>query len=313
MLYVLCFLTIIQIISSLDISLGPITSTGNYDIYVDKVKYFPASNSSSVSFHHEGITYSAAAKNDMNLLKALNKDVISNGVDQIGAYTAHTTHWVPSYTKKNISMITTAKVYSDSGSIVFTQTFPHGANVSHRGSDSNGISTSFPAIDITTYEGGKRGCLAYGGHMVGNRYKVGLWEEFSLNSGIGGTEPFVVFDLDKKTSIAAVFSAFENAFAINQKFDSATRSVAFGMMSDVEEIPVGYELSTLVSFVEGGVNAAMMNWGDVFLGRFGKHRHAAWEKDLTLQYLGYSTDHGAYYWYLSCSLLLSFSCCYVES
>jgi len=31
--------------------------------------------------------------------------------------------------------------------------------------------------------------------------------------------------------------------------------------------------------------------------RYGKSRTAAWDKDFTLRYLGYSTDNGGYYYY----------------
>jgi len=41
----------------------------------------------------------------------------------------------------------------------------------------------------------------------------------------------------------------------------------------------------------------MLAWGSLLLARGGKVRAAAWERDLTLRTLGYSTDNGAYYYY----------------
>ena len=68
---------------------------------------------------------------------------------------------------------------------------------------------------------------------------------------------------------------------------------------NVTDIPKGYELSTIVSFAEGSVNAAMMKWGDLMLSRSGKAREQAWSRDFSLQWLGYSTDNGAFYYYVT--------------
>ena len=62
------------------------------------------------------------------------------------------------------------------------------------------------------------------------------------------------------------------------------------------KVPSGY--SAEVAIVVGrGVTDAMFSWGDVLLSSYGKAREAAWQKDFTLQKLGYSTDNGAYYYY----------------
>ena len=38
----------------------------------------------------------------------------------------------------------------------------------------------------------------------------------------------------------------------------------------------------------------MLRWGDYLLHAYGKRRDAAWDRDFTLRYLGYSTDNGAF-------------------
>lgn len=49
-------------------------------------------------------------------------------------------------------------------------------------------------------------------------------------------------------------------------------------------------------FVGSGINSGMMSWGKFLMTRFGKTRHQA-EADMTCNYLGYSTDNGAFYYY----------------
>ena len=54
----------------------------------------------------------------------------------------------------------------------------------------------------------------------------------------------------------------------------------------------GYTLETVLSVSPtGGVNRAMMDWGDVLLAKYGKERYA-YRRDLAVRQLGYSTDNG---------------------
>jgi hypothetical protein len=69
-------------------------------------------------------------------------------------------------------------------------------------------------------------------------------------------------------------------------------------MGNVSSVPEGYSVSVLMHFGSQGVNQAMSTWGKVFRGWYNKaDANAAREKDITLQYLGFSTDNGAYYYY----------------
>jgi hypothetical protein len=54
----------------------------------------------------------------------------------------------------------------------------------------------------------------------------------------------------------------------------------------------------VLSFGGAGINNAMRGWGDVLLRAHGKARGLQAE-DFTAQYLGFNTDHGAYYYYYS--------------
>jgi hypothetical protein len=207
-------------------------------------------------------------------------------------------------------MVTTADVYDTH--VIFTQSFPDGATHTANG-DRDSVLSAFPSFKVQALDDGaiggtKRGYLQFAGDMVGSGFHVGEWSASSagIGGGIKGTGPLCVFTADRQ--IAAVLSPFSNAMAANQQFTPAeaaagaaagagAATLTYGVMGNVTAIPAGYALSTIVSFSAGSVNAALTRWGDVLLAEYGKSRDAAWQKDFALQYLGYSTDNGAFYYY----------------
>ena len=132
--------------------------------------------------------------------------------------------------------------------------------------------------------------------MVGSGYHFGEWDDKSsgVGSGITGTAPLCVFSADLKASI--VLSPFSNFMAASQAWDKGAGTLSYGVMGDVGTVPAGYKVETVLS-LGSGVAPAMIAWGDKLLAAYGKRRAAAWERDMTLRYLGYSTDNGAYYYY----------------
>jgi hypothetical protein len=63
------------------------------------------------------------------------------------------------------------------------------------------------------------------------------------------------------------------------------------------DIQAGYTVSFIVSATQtAGVNQAFEAWGDKLLGTYGKSRALTY-RDYSLNYLGYSTDNGAFYYY----------------
>eukprot|EP01062_Namystynia_karyoxenos_P072843 TRINITY_DN693_c0_g1_i1.p1 TRINITY_DN693_c0_g1~~TRINITY_DN693_c0_g1_i1.p1 ORF type:complete len:850 (+),score=240.54 TRINITY_DN693_c0_g1_i1:91-2550(+) len=124
-------------------------------------------------------------------------------------------------------------------------------------------------------------------------FKSGRPHSTVIGQGIGGTGPVVAFNQDLKTSL--VLSPFSNFMAANQNVDATTGAIRYGIMGGVIEVPKGYSLATVITLGEG-VNSAMDSWGDVLLKTYGKSRYA-YKRDMANQYLGYSTDNGAYYYY----------------
>ena len=84
------------------------------------------------------------------------------------------------------------------------------------------------------------------------------------------------------------------ASSLTASKDSST--LQFGVVGSMRSIPAGYSVETIAVFNDGGITEGVMAWGDALLTRYGKRREAYFEEFL-LQYLGYSTDGGGYYYY----------------
>jgi len=76
-------------------------------------------------------------------------------------------------------------------------------------------------------------------------------------------------------------------------------AVEYGLQASITEIPANYSLSYIISGASGAagntgsINSAFEAWGDKLLGTYGKSREMTY-RDYSLNYLGYSTDNGAY-------------------
>ena len=125
----------------------------------------------------------------------------------------------------------------------------------------------------------------------------GVWNHDTvLLGGIDGSSVTCVFDDDSNE--AAVLSAFENSMAMSSK--SVKGKLQYGIMGNVTSIPVNFSTTMIVSFSASGVNGAIHKWGKAMRVLHGKHSLAvSRDMDITLQYLGYTTDNGAYYYYLT--------------
>ena len=70
----------------------------------------------------------------------------------------------------------------------------------------------------------------------------------------------------------------------------------FGILGSVSAIPAGFTLATIACERRGGVNGLARAWGQLLRAAYGKRTSAEGE-DVASTYLGYNTDHGAYYYY----------------
>jgi hypothetical protein len=115
-----------------------------------------------------------------------------------------------------------------------------------------------------------------------------------LPQGIGGTGVNCIFNED--ASVSVVLSPLNN-FMVWSHTSSAPGILNHGIMGNVTEIPAGFNLKTMM-YIGDGINSAMSEWGTLLRDAYDKpDLLSARSRDMTLQYLGLSTDNGAYYYY----------------
>eukprot|EP00054_Salpingoeca_dolichothecata_P014018 m.78605 g.78605 ORF g.78605 m.78605 type:complete len:753 (+) comp20774_c0_seq2:47-2305(+) len=279
-------LLLAQLAWSTPLTEGPlgvdVAVNGSFTISINQQQWF---SSSHVAFRHSGQTFSTANET----LKIQSISPVTSGQGILGRFRAQQLVWVS--TAGNVSFVTSFQVYEDA--IIFEQHFPQGANDTSLGETQqvkDEIISAFPSFQLTS--GLSRGFCEWSHDMTGSGPVYGIWEEYApIRGGIDGTGPLAVFTRDLNTTV--VISSF-NSF-MSQSLTNTNNSIQYGLMGSVKEIPVGYRVQTILS-LGTGVNSAMVSWGDKLLKNYGKTRQGI-EKDITLQYLGYSTDNGAYYYY----------------
>ena len=187
-----------------------------------------------------------------------------------------------------------------SNRVLFTQTFPDGAvdTKSQSGSFDETLS-GFPCFQVKN--GSETlGYMSYGGSMFGwSDLHIATFDSKTehINDGIKGG-PLTIFNTVGK---AVVISPYNNFMAASLWHDSREGGhVAWGIMSGVNELPKELSYSTVLMFGPG-INQAFQWWGYVlslqFDAQIAKERRMKIDSDLSLHYLGYWTDNGAYYYY----------------
>mmetsp|Transcript_34884 Transcript_34884/g.81564 ORF Transcript_34884/g.81564 Transcript_34884/m.81564 type:complete len:777 (-) Transcript_34884:61-2391(-) len=256
---------------------------GSYQILIRGQKWF---TSSATKLHEGGVEYSSA---DGSLrLESLKRD---------GARCSMM--WK---TASGTQLETSVDVHTSFA--VFSQRFPQAVQNTSTG-DRERLISAFPSLRPTFQR--PKGVLSYRGDMTGNDVTTGTWDTKSsaeahgtgakmplIGGGIVGSGPVVVFEPNLDTSI--VLSAFSNFMAHSQNFDEKANILAYGIMGGVTQVPEGFTISTVISVSEG-ISKAMDTWGDIMLGVYGARQRYEYKRDFAMQYLGYSTDNGAYYYY----------------
>ena len=187
---------------------------------------------------------------------------------------------------------------ADKDMIVFEQSFPAGVQGTTRDPEDpysarDDVSTAFPALNSTAASTAA-GFLAFTGDMTGSNAKHGRGGIGVLPSGVSGFGPSCIFTEDLSQSV--VISSFSQFMAASNG-KRGGGAMAYGAQGSITDFPPGYSLSfVIVASSAGGVNTAFEEWGDKLLATYGKSREDTYN-DYSLNYLGYSTDNGAYYYY----------------
>jgi hypothetical protein len=211
------------------------------------------------------------------------------GADAGGAYKATTLSW------DGGKFVTEFRAYASM--IVFSQSFPAGVQGTTRTPEDpysarDDVSSAFPAF-TSTAASSAAGYLAFTSDMTGSGAKHGTGGIGTLPVGVKGFGPTCFFTEDLSQSV--VLSSYSQFMAASNGHRSG--GMAFGVQGSVTAIPPEYEMSfVLVASSKGGVNNAFEQWGDKLLATYGKSRDVTYN-DYSLNYLGYSTDNGAYYYY----------------
>lgn len=277
--------------------------TGGYEVFINGKLWFRSNG--TVSLRANNTLYSTE---DRTLrLKNITK---TQGTDNLSFYTTHTFD----YGKPGEDdILLKASMKLSDGKVYFQQLFPQQLEQTSAGNADELIS-SFPSFEISR-EDGTRGYA----HWVSWYYDdpeheedashrkllkapgfstptYGEWgSEMILAGGIGGTGVTCVYD--QVSSDSVVLSAFENPMVVSHVSTSPGR-LQYGIMGNVSSIPANFSVTTVLSVSGSGVNHAVRNWGKNLRTHYGKQSlDVSRAMDVTLQYLGYTTDNGAYYYY----------------
>ncbi|CAF1203111.1 unnamed protein product [Adineta steineri] len=162
------------------------------------------------------------------------------------------------------------------------------------------VRTIFPSFHVEEIDqNDERGYFTFEGEMVGNNKKhAGRWNSRSKVIKSGGMEsgPMVLFNLTQKgEGDILVLSPFSRFMATS--LSQTNRNILdYGIIGSMLSIPVNYNHSMIISYSSNGINQGIREWGQIMqkaYNRTSQHR----VNDLTINYLGYYTDNGAYYYY----------------
>jgi hypothetical protein len=274
---------------SLSLVLG-LLSRGQLELDVHNTSYEIKVNgeqwlkSAPIRIHIGGQWYSSG---DGSL--KLTKTTHSQGTDAIGAFKMTNLEWDAPVA----SFMTSFKAYSDA--IVFEQSFPVALNDTSINSTKaeHMVLSAFPSFDLSSDD--SRGFLAFGGGQLEDCFAGPMAQATSIPSGTGGGGPIALFDAKGQTTVISAASSFMSSnIEIANAGNSTTMSL--GLMGSVTALPAEFSYSSILT-LDQGVTRAMKRWGDLLRGIHGKGSAA--HADVTLQYLGTSTDNGAFYYGIS--------------
>ncbi|XP_071835064.1 uncharacterized protein [Apostichopus japonicus] len=216
----------------------------------------------------------------------------SSANSKLGPYEQTDVTWEATNTDK--SRITTSfQVYSDISAVVFTQNFSMGGLSNTSVGNANLLCTGFPTFTIAKSMRSELGFLSYGS-LFAALQDIGNWKTPVKLIGSGlYSAPLTLFNRTKHTMIISPFKEF---MASSLVFDNANDIIMEGIMGNVTEIPKDFIQQTILYYGQGpGIKTSMFEWGQTLLKQYNTKRYK--ERDVTLNYIGYWTDGGAFYYY----------------
>ena len=129
---------------------------------------------------------------------------------------------------------------------------------------------------------------------------AGLWNGTSnvIRTGFTGG-PVVLFNLTQQgngdTLFLSPFSRFMDT-SLTQRNQTSCRALEYGVVGSMSTIPAAYEHSFIVFYSSQGINRAVRAWGEA-MQRVYKRTNEHRVNDISLNYIGYYMDNGAYYFH----------------
>ncbi|CAF0787041.1 unnamed protein product [Rotaria sordida] len=148
------------------------------------------------------------------------------------------------------------------------------------------IQTVFPSFYIEKIDhNDHRAYFTFGGMMMGDLEKhAGLWDStsrFIKNCEYGQHNAIII----------SPFSQFmSTSLAINKNI------LEYGYLGSIKSIPINSTNSLIIYYSSNGINQLIEQWGKTMQKAFQRTNQYRLN-DLTINYLGYYTDNGAYYYY----------------
>jgi hypothetical protein len=282
-----------------------------YSVSVDGDEWFDSGGADGgYAFSADGATASLAA----GTLTALGAPVCANGSDAAGAFSSVSLSFSARGGAAEPQFEATFKAYEARPALVFAQRWLQPVPVAKGGS-------TFPSLRQVHNSSSSRqlGTLEYTGSSCG--FMVGAQGEFPGVTG-GAEKGFVV--ITPRDGSGAGAPASLAVGPVTEHFTNQARneagSLVYGLAPSFEALPAGYEIETVLaasvarpprhrrtdddparaSITGGGVNGALMEFGDFLLARHNKAR-AGGQHNTETTFLGYSTT--AFYFYNLCDCL----------
>ena len=129
---------------------------------------------------------------------------------------------------------------------------------------------------------------------------AGLWNSSSqvVRAALEGG-PIVLFDLAHRGETDVVILSPLSHFmatSLYQRKTSSDSTLEYGVLGSISTIPANYMQSFMVFYSSHGINTGVQEWGKTMqqaFNRTNEHRLS----DITVNYLGYYTNNGGYYYY----------------
>jgi hypothetical protein len=133
--------------------------------------------------------------------------------------------------------------------------------------------------------------------MTGDGQKhAGIWNSSStvVRSGME-SGPVVLFNINKRgDGDILVLSPFSRFMATS--LSQTNNTLEYGVMGSIISIPENYNHSMIVFYSSKGINEGVKEWGQTMQKAHNRTNQNRLN-DLSINYLGYYTDNGAYYYY----------------